>query len=454
MIQNNPITKDKAKDLIDVSASTEFSNPIPPDHPFYTDFSKVRGDYQENEIYEALNIDFQNMTYDAIKHSFHKPILFLSGMRGTGKSTEILKYVKKMENPNCFFCVVCNIDEELDMNNVEYMDILILQISKLLEKLKEKDINLGNHILENVYTWSQQRIEEVNKRTDSKIDIESGGGAQTPSLLLNTFNLFSNIKASFSGGIERTDIVRTVFKNNFTEFTSTINTFFREVAQELRNNNIAQDILFVVDGIEKTMTADLRKKIIIDDSNRLKSINVNTIFTLPIELYRYKTTLKQFSEVISFPFIKLQEQDGSYIPEAKDKLKEFISKRVDHTLFQSEEIIDKVVVLSGGSPRELLRIVKNASRNARLNYKKNIDKESLQATVKKLANETADGVTPEEFTILKELNKNNQEGKKTATTEEMLKLLEDLIIFEYNDCTYKRVNPIVAESDLYKQYVE
>jgi len=37
--------------------------------------------------------------------------------------------------------------------------------------------------------------------------------------------------------------------------------------------------------------------------------------------------------------------------------------------------------------------------------------------------------------------------------EDLQDLLEKLIILEYNDGTYKRVNPIVEESQLYKQYV-
>ena len=67
--------------------------------------------------------------------------------------------------------------------------------------------------------------------------------------------------------------------------------------------------MFVVDGLEKTMSANVRRKIVIDESNRIRQIKANTIFTLPIELMRDRNKLIMFSTVVCFPFIKLIEQN-------------------------------------------------------------------------------------------------------------------------------------------------
>ena len=51
------------------------------------------------------------------------------------------------------------------------------------------------------------------------------------------------------------------------------------------------------------------------------------------------------------------------------------------------------------------------------------------------------------------LKQANEESKVMPFDAECQDLLEKLIILEYNDGTYKRVNPIVEESQLYKQNV-
>ena len=52
--------------------------------------------------------------------------------------------------------------------------------------------------------------------------------------------------------------------------------------------------------------------------------------------------------------------------------------------------------------------------------------------------------------ILKEANDSNQ---AIPFDEDWQDLLEKLIVLEYNDGTFKRVNPIVEASVLYRQYV-
>jgi len=51
------------------------------------------------------------------------------------------------------------------------------------------------------------------------------------------------------------------------------------------------------------------------------------------------------------------------------------------------------------------------------------------------------------------LKENNDKGIGTPFGEEWQDLLENRIIMEYNDGTYKRVNPLVEASELYQYYV-
>lgn len=445
----------KAFSLIEVDNAVRFNVPINATHEFYTDFTDVRGDFEDRMVYKNLNVNPRTFTFDAKANPFNKQALFLAGMRGSGKTSEIAKYVNKLHNPNCFFCVVCNLDDQekgLDLNNMEYMDILIFQTEMLLEKLQTVGVYLDNAVIAKLQEWFKERVTEVNKVIKREGGFEIEIKAETPSLF-SFLGIAAKIKANLMGSKENADKIRSVFRNNFTEFAKEFNDFLEYVNTILRKDNHAQELLFIIDGLEKTATSDIRKKIIIDENNRFRQIKAYTIFTLPIELM--SNTQKLYAtgnQVVSFPFVKLQERNGEYIEKAIARFTEFVYKRIDEKLFDSKETVKKAILLSGGSPRELLRILEFAAMFADddLGF---IDSKSMDKAIKKLAAQTSQYLHETDFETLKKLKINNEKGLQTSFNESFQDLMEKIIVMEYNDGTYKRVNPIVAESELYKQYV-
>jgi hypothetical protein len=111
--------------------------------------------------------------------------------------------------------------------------------------------------------------------------------------------------------------------------------------------------------------------------------------------------------------------------------------------------------LGGGSPRELLRILDYA--NIHTDDDATVIKlENLEKGVKKFASSSAQYITVEDFKKLKELKDANTRGEIVALDtldHSWLDMLQKLIILEYNDGTYKRVNPVVEASAIYQQYV-
>ena len=127
-------------------------------------------------------------------------------------------------------------------------------------------------------------------------------------------------------------------------------------------------------------------------------------------------------------------------------------KRIDASLFDSPDTVRKAILYGGGSPRELLRVLEYANMFADEDTNK-IFLKDLEKGVKKLSAQTSQYVSSKDLEKLKILKEANQKGELIAFDEEWQDLLEKLIILEYNDGTYKRVNPIVEDSPLYKQYV-
>ena len=442
----------KATTFDEIDNAVRFDVPIGPDHEFFTDFSDVRGDFRERVLYRALNVNPNTFTFNRKVNIGNKTLLFLAGMRGSGKTSELNKIAQKLHNPQGYFCITCNLDEGLDVNDMEYMDILIFQLERLAEELSKTNIILPKGIIASLQDWYAEQIKEVNRaiKREGGFEIELEG--KTPSLL--TFlGLSAKLKGNIAGSKENAEKIRTVFKRNFTFFAAKFNEFVETVAKVLRGENKGQEVLFIIDGLEKVATADIRRRIVDSESNRLRQIRVNTIFTLPIELFFLEPKLRQFSTVVSFPFIKIIEKDGSSVPSAIERFYDFVQRRIATHLFENEATIKQAIHYGGGSPRELLRILEYAYLYSDTEAGK-LTTIALNKAIKKLSAEYARYLTKKDLDQLKVLKENNEAGLHTPFDESWQELLENLIVLEYNDGTYKRVHPLVEASQLYQQYVQ
>lgn len=441
----------KATSLVEVDNAVRFNVPIPADHEFFTDFSDVRGDFEDRMIYKTLNVNPKTFEYNRIVNQENKVLLFLAGMRGSGKTSELAKISKKLHNNKCFFCVVCNLDSGLDSDKMEYMDILIFQLERLFEEVEAKGLLLDKDIIDSMHQWFEERVNEVNKAIKKEGGFEIEVKAGTPTIL-SFLGITAKLKANLAGSSENATKIRTTFQNNFKVFAMKFNEFVEQVNIILRNRGMAQELLFIVDGLEKTATTDIRKKVVDELSDRISHIRVNTIFTLPLELMPQTQKLIKFSTVVSFPFVKLKERNGDLVEKAIQRFEEFIYKRIDASLFDNQDTVRKAVMYGGGSPRELLRVLEYANMFADEDENK-IYLKDLDKGISKLAAQSAQYISAEDFATLKQLKEANDEGKAIAVNEAWQDLFEKLIIMEYNDGSYKRVNPVIEESLLYKQYV-
>ena len=441
----------KAYTLEEVDNAVRFDVPIDANHEFYTDFSDVRGEFEEKALYRALNVNHKKLTYNLEPNRYNKTLIFLAGMRGSGKTSELAKIAKKLYHKDGFFPVTCNLDDGLDLNDMEYMDILIFQLERLFEAIEKVNLNVNQSIIGSLQKWFSARIKEANTNIRKEGGFEVAIKAETPSLL-SFLGIATKVKANLLGSKDNATKIRTVFKNNFSDFAKKFNEFVEEVNLELRKKNIAKELLFIVDGLEKTASLQIRKKILLEESNRMHQIRVNTIFTLPIELMSEHQKLIAISNVITFPFVKIREKNGDIVEKAVNKFVEFTYRRIDAKLFDSTETVRQAILYGGGSPREYLRVLEYSSIYADED-KGIIDMETLEKAIKKLAAETSQYITDEDLALLKILNEANQIGRPIPYGPKWQSVLEKLIVLEYNDGTYKRVNPIVEASELYQYYV-
>lgn len=456
----------KAHRLDEIDAALNKFQPVTPEHDFFVPLNDLRGDFKEKEVVQVLNVSVdknKKYIYNWRVNQFNKTLLFLAGMRGSGKTSELSKFAQLLHHPNCFFVVTCNIDVELDMDNVQYMDIIIFQLEKLLETTAKVGLKLDEDILKSMEVWFQDRVKEINRslKADGNTEVEIGNDgeykltdlANLPKLLGSLLGITYKLRTGLSGSYERANVIRTSFKNRFIDFARKFNIFIAQTNAQLRTQNIGQEVLFIVDGLEKTMSAETRRRIIMEEANRIRQIEVNTIFTLPIELMKEEQKIKNFGEIITFPFIKVVQRDGLPVTAAVQRFKELLYRRVNKLLFANESMIEKAIQFSGGSPRQLLRIIEQAKWQLDPSAEK-INDLALNKAIQKLGNSMARYIEPEDWRMLREIKTQLEYGHPIGFNSHIQSLLEKEILFEYNDGTYKRVNPLLEVSKLYQYNIQ
>lgn len=418
----------KANKFYEIQDAVEFNNPIDDKDEFYTDFSGFRKGFSENKIYKFLNIDKE---LNCNKLSQPKKV-FLSGHRGTGKTTELLKLKNAIDETKCYLTIFCDLsNEELDVNNIDFVDVIILILEKLIETLKTKEIDIPKVNIESFYNWYEQRISEINVETDESatIEIEAKAGFDIFSFL----SLVTKTKAKLSGSNKTKETIRSTFVNKFSDFSLKFNQFILDIKEYLNENGLYKDLLFIVDGFEKIGSLEDRRKILIENSNKFIEIKTNMIITLPIELFSEAAKLNEFAKSISFPLINLDEN-------AKDRFRKFIYKRVDKSLFKDESIVDKIIEYGAGSPRETLKVILNAFYEAQEDI---LDMQSVKDSQEVLSESIVNYLLEDEVALIKTINS----GKKTLFSDILASLLVKKIVLEYDNGKDKRINPILLDND-------
>ncbi|MEM9846901.1 MAG: hypothetical protein AAF847_03360 [Bacteroidota bacterium] len=445
----------RATTLEEVDQAVQFNEPIAPDHAFFTKFSDLRGGFEEKLIYKNLNVSTKGgkFTFNPSINSNNKSLLFLGGMRGTGKTSKLARYAQNLNHADCFFVITCNVDEELDMNDVEYMDILIFQLEKMTARLQKEGISVDKGMIGKMEKWFQERTREVVKSLQMETGIEAGIKMDKTGLLSNLLGIFGNWKVGMKGSRDLSNTIRTTLKNRFPTFARIFNQYLEEVNFAIRTRGVAQEVCFIIDGLEKTMSTATRRKIIIEESNRLQQIAAYTIFTLPIELMKERQLLNQFSNVEAFPFVKLLQANNTTISAAWERYLSFIERRIAPELFEHKEVALKAIYYSGGSPRELLRILELAAFFSDEEAGK-ITHFAMDKALQRLANQTAQYLTEPMLEKLQQIKVCNETNAPLPAFDEVIQeMLEKVLIMEYNDGNYKRANPILELSNLYQQRV-
>lgn len=343
---------DVEKLLTNLYNSFDPFQPLPAGDPLYVDCTKVRGD---GDVLVDLG--------RKIRRSKRMTCQLYAGHRGAGKSTELLRLKQHLEEQKVFVVYFAADEQDIDAEDAEYTDILLACTRHLLQDLK--DIAKPNPIL----NWLEDRWQELKDLALTEVDFDK---ASIDVQIAAFAKLTANLRAVPS--------LRHQIRQKINPHTVTLIKVLNEFIEDAKNNlpNGCTELAVIVDNLDRVVPViqeDNRTNhdhIFIDRSEQLKGLNCHIIYTVPISMvYSHRSAdLREFYTAPQvLPMIMIQKLDGSIHEPGFNKVKELIAKRVEKfapnfsletDIFDSEETLNRLCLMSGGHVRNLLLLIQSA----------------------------------------------------------------------------------------------
>lgn len=412
---------------------------LKPDDPRNVDTEAARGS-QKTFARLAKKVGLDPNSGDFYPASKSHVLIF--GHTGSGKTTEIRKAGKRLSELGHHYVVEVDVLRELDRNNLSYPDVLLALAKTLLEKLEDDGKEVDAKGLEPLVRWFDEHVISRDSTRDMGMELKAGAeiGAKIPHL----GKLFAAFTSSIKFNSTHKDSLRTVVRNSFTVFSEAFNNLVQQAEVSLSFGSNPKRILFIVDGTDKLNGEDT-KSFFRDNTEQLLEIRSLIWYTAPIQMkFEGWFDRGKLDADLLLPMIKLHTPQGERVETGWQVMRSILLRRADQSLFASEEVIDILVGNSGGHPRELLRLLKIACELAEDTP---IQREIVESACDRLGSEYRRFLTAQDYQTLAQIDHNEIHAHSDDRIND---LLFNLALFEYNDGSWRRSNPVIRRLPAYQ----
>ena len=315
--------------------------------PYYVDCSPVRGGASMEELARFI------MESDRPTHQL------LSGHRGCGKTSEIYRLRKQLEQgqrERRYKTIYLDADAELDTNDVSVLDLILVVIKKIREETETV-----------AFSWTQwQHLWNELRQVLDRSDIEAK----------QEFNL-GIVKWSWAikSNPAAREGIRKVYEPWVSRLLELARDYLAEVRSALRKDGYS-DVVLIIDSLDRIVLKEQDKEsgktnhdaLFVDRAGQIKALDVHMILTLPISMCYTSINAPQLgtlydNEAVIIPMIKTRRREtGEDEPKGLAVLEEILRRRLDlDRIFDGRETWLLACRESGGSVRDLFRIVNQAT---------------------------------------------------------------------------------------------
>ena len=329
--------------------------PLQAGDPKYVDCREVRGDVN-------IEVDLGKR----IRRSQYKTCHLYSGHRGGGKSTELLRLKKYLEDQKFYVVYFAADAEDIQSEDAQYTDILLACTRHLLEDLNQSAN--PNRLLE----WIKQRIQELKDLAGTELSFE---GLSIQAQISQVAKLTANLRAEPT----MRQKIREKVNPHTVSLIEILNDFLRQAKQKLPNG--CTRLAVIVDNLDRIVPIiqesgrTNHEEIFIDRNEQLKGLECDLIYTVPISLLysnRANDIRTIYDNIQVLPMVMVTTPDEKIYKPGLNKIKEIISNRVslfapdlslETDIFDNKETLELLCLMSGGHLRDLLKLMQDAIAN-------------------------------------------------------------------------------------------
>ena len=444
-----------AANLNEIAAQSSLE-PLASGDPRYVEMGDGRGSRELRKMRSCL------VSSDASQNRYAK--VAFTGHRGCGKSTELLKLEHELVGN--FYCLHLYVDESL-ICDCDYTDLLLWLTDALAQRFAQDGLPLPSAVVDDVTDWFAEKTLEDAATTKAEIVAELQSEAQAKWGAFGTsLKLLARIKARLQGNVEKRTVIRQTLQNYSRDLLDRVNGLLDAAQNALETAGRKPDLLIVQDNLDR-LPVDVARRLFFDHGDLLKRLRAHVIFTVPIAMLMAPWDIgKVFDNRFTMPMVKVCNRDGTVHQAGVDALVRLIAARAElAAVFDApDEVPALLAEASGGSVRDLLRLLNDAQLEARTDSKPRIDAESAEAAIKNMRIDFERLLLPIEayFPILRRLHETKlswQLPDKTldantvkAEKEFFSQLLFNGTVLEYNgDCNWYDVHPIVQRIEAFRR---
>lgn len=425
---------------------------------YYIDFSPVRG----GKIIQELGRTITRLAPN------EPTCQLFTGHIGCGKSTELLLLKAELERQGSHV-VYFDSSKDLVMADVDVTDILLAIARKVTESLEQAKVNLKPRgfraLLQGVTELMQTEIElsaegsvpglgEIKASTEGELSLGFGLG-KISAKAKNSPKFRSQLRQYLE---PRTDGILDAINQELLE----------PAIQELKRQGKTGLVVIVdsLDRVDNTLkpTGRLQPEyLFVDRGEQLKQLNCHVVYTIPLVLIfsnEWGRLRNRFGvDPKLLPMVRVRSRDDSECEQGMALLRQMVLARAFPDalpaqrlqfiteVFDSSETLDRLCLVSGGHPRNLLGLMYGCLQQQDPPF----SRECLEEIIRRQRDALVRAVDDDEWELLRQVGHNQM----VRGEDEYQTLLRSLFVFEYQDEQggWFSINPILGEANQLKSEV-
>ncbi|MCX4316138.1 MAG: hypothetical protein OSJ52_05810 [Lachnospiraceae bacterium] len=390
-------------------------------------------EYRTSDKYDSPIEDLADICRNPKEYS----ACLLLGHRGCGKSTELNRMSENLAKEG-YKTRTINCSLDLDLFNIVHSDLFILMGEALLEIAEELGCEIRKPLLERIENFWMEGTETMLSKEAAGITVETGTELETKGIFVGLLNLFAKVKTDLKFNEE----TRKEYRKKISVRTSEWIGLLGEIAEEITEKTGGKRPILIFEDLDKLNPEDAWR-VFYNYAAVLSGMRFPVIYTFPIGL-SYDTrfsAMESYFVIKTLPMIKIETIENKPFQSGIDVIIKMVGKRARLDLFEAD-VLERMIQDTGGSLRDLFRVINTAATRAECRDSENISMEDAERALEELKTSLTRRIEDKDYKFLGNIYRGNKE--RIEDKEMLLKMLQASVVLEYNGKRWHNVHPLVV----------